>query len=1207
MTTTPTTPSAGAATPQAPQTFDITGPLPTGTTLLEASAGTGKTWTIAALVTRYVAQGVATLDQLLVVTFTRAASQELRERVRAQLTDAARVLAEPDLADPANRLHDWLLDVDDAGRAERLALVTQALTGFDAATIATIHQFCQLVLRSLGVAGDTDRDAVLVEDLELLTDEVVDDLYLARFATEQQPPWGHDVARRIARAVVGDPRARVEPAAALEAPDSEPAARVRFACDVLAEVDRRKRRLGILSYDDLLGQLADALAEPGSPARLRMQQRWKVALIDEFQDTDPVQWQVFERAFHGSSTLVLIGDPKQAIYAFRGGDVVTYLQAAEVATTRQTLGTNWRADRPLLDSLHAVLQGAELGDPRIVVHPVEAHHPDSRLEGAGAPFRMRLARRHELGAGPRSKPSVDRWREHVITDMAHDVKRLLTSGATWEGRPLVPGDVAVLAARRADLQAAQHALADVGVPSVVNAGGSVFHTPAATEWLALLEALEQPHRTERVRGAALTCFLGVTAAELDAGGTAQSDQLTDELSEQVRVLADVLAKRGVAAVLECAVLDGLTERVLSRLGGERLLTDVRHIGEALHKVSVEQRLGAVGLVAWLRDQVADEKLEVASERTRRLDSDAAAVQLVTIHGSKGLEYPVVYAPTLWNRWTGTEPEVPLFHDDDGQRCRDVGGRGQHRAATVARHWSEDAGESLRLLYVTLTRAKSQVVAWYAPTTKNTSGSALHRMLLGRRPGGSAVPDDQPLVEEERLVQIFGHWRDAGGFQPELASSERPDDTPLLPSRERLAVRSFTRSVDTDWRRTSYSALSAAAGTGAAGGPGPAGAGAGAADAGSPGAAGAGAGSLGFGGPGSGGADGTRRGVRERGLAEPEEIPEMEDAVQLAELGILSAEPEHPELAAVPSPMAHLPIGATFGSLVHAVLEHADPAAPYFRAHLVDLVEEHRVWWPVELDAGALADALVTVCASPLGPLAGDVTWMDLPLRDRLAELDFEVPLVGGDQRRDAVGAPGPSGRPDRPPSGRPVRLGDLAPLLRRHLPAGDPLLGYADTLEADPALAGQVLRGYLTGSIDVVLRVPVDGATRYLTVDYKTNWLGDTTAPLTAHSYRPAVLAEAMGHSDYPLQALLYTVVLHRYLRWRLPGYDPEQHLGGVLYLYLRGMCGPDTPRVDGEPCGVFAWRPPVPLVEELSALLDGVTPTTTSTVPGPATGEGPR
>ena len=250
------------------QTFDICGPLPTGTTLLEASAGTGKTWTIAALVTKHVAAGSVGLEEMLVVTFTRAASQELRDRVRRQLDDAAAVLADPATADPANRLHDWLLDADDEERVVRLARLTDALTSFDAATIATIHQFCQLVLRSLGVAGDTDTGAVLVEDLEQLTTEVTDDRYLGLFAREQQAAWSREDALAIARAVVGDPRARVAPQEALtEDPDGQAAARVRFACGVLDEIDRRKRRLGVLSYDDLLGQLADALADDDAPAR----------------------------------------------------------------------------------------------------------------------------------------------------------------------------------------------------------------------------------------------------------------------------------------------------------------------------------------------------------------------------------------------------------------------------------------------------------------------------------------------------------------------------------------------------------------------------------------------------------------------------------------------------------------------------------------------------------------------------------------------------------------------------------------------------------------------------------------------------------------------------------------------------------------------------------------------------------------------------
>ncbi len=199
------------------------------------------------------------------------------------------------------------------------------------------------------------------------------------------------------------------------------------------------------------------------------------------------------------------------------------------------------------------------------------------------------------------------------------------------------------------------------------------------------------------------------------------------------------------------------------------------------------------------------------------------------------------------------------------------------------------------------------------------------------------------------------------------------------------------------------------------------------------------------------------------------------------------------------------------------------------------------------------------------------------VRDRLCELDFELPLAGGDAGLALDET---------------VLLGDIATLLRRHLPEGDPVRAYADALD-NPLLGGQVLRGYLTGSVDVVLRVrPSDGGDpRYVIVDYKTNWLGPMDAVLTAASYDEAALEDAMGHSDYPLQALLYAVVLHRFLRWRQPGYDPERHFGGVAYLYLRGMCGPETPVVDGAPAGVFTWQPPAALVAELSDLLDGVKP----------------
>jgi exodeoxyribonuclease V beta subunit len=275
----------------------------------------------------------------------------------------------------------------------------------------------------------------------------------------------------------------------------------------------------------------------------------------------------------------------------------------------------------------------------------------------------------------------------------------------------------------------------------------------------------------------------------------------------------------------------------------------------------------------------------------------------------------------------------------------------------------------------------------------------------------------------------------------------------------------------------------------------------------------------------------------------------------------------PEL---PSPMADLPTGAQFGTLVHAVLETADPLAVDLAAELESHMRKHSVWWPVDVAPEVLAHALVPMHDTPLGPLADGLTLRQIGLRDRLRELDFELPLAGGDLRSEA---------PD-------IRLADVGTLLRAYLPADDALAAYAGRLTGG-ALGGQSLRGYLTGSLDAVLRVPDGAGQRYLVVDYKTNWLGDPDRPLTAADYDRPRLVEAMLHSDYPLQALLYSVVLHRFLRWRVPDYDPARHLGGVLYLFVRGMCGANTPVVDGHPSGVFSWRPPSSLVTALSDLLD--------------------
>ncbi len=1067
--------------------FDVCGPLPArGTTVLEASAGTGKTFTIAALATRYVAEGTD-LARIMLVTFGNAASRELRDRVRERMVTAERGLR--DVATARTQTDDDVLRLlasspDADLHRERLA---RALAAFDAATIATTHSFCQQVLTGLGTAADTDPTATFTETIDDLRAEVVDDLYVRTFSRTAGEPFlaPGELGALGAYATGSDRQSRLEPVAA----DGDGARRRGAAQAVREEVARRKREQGLVDYDDWLVQLRDALRDPvtGAVARARVQQRFSVVMVDEFQDTDPVQWEVLKLAFHLDTTLVLIGDPKQSIYAFRGGDVSTYLAATDVAAGRATLGTNWRSDAAVVAALQQLLGGLALGDEQIVVRPVSSHHV-GRLTGAGAALRLRQVPRGDV-VNSNGLPAVGLLRERVAADVAAEIVALLSGPARLEGRVLVPADVAVLVRTNKQVQQVRAALAAVGVPAVAAGGGSVFLTPAARAWLVLLEAVEQPHRAGRVRAAALTVFLGCTEQQLDAGG----DELTDATAQRLRGWSTTLTERGLAAFLEVlSEEEGLPARVLARPAGERELTDLRHAGQVLHAAVRAESLGLTALVEWLRRRIARADTETAEDRSRRLDSDDDAVQVMTVHVSKGREFPVVHVPFAWDRWSADKPPTLRLHDGGGHRVLHVGGPGSPGYDdALAEHRTEEAGEDLRVLYVALTRAACQVVAHWAPSS-NTPGSSLHRVLLGER-DGSALPDRVPVPADDVVTARFTELAaaSAGTIGVERVGAVRtaPWARPVAPPAT-LSARRFTRTLDQEWARTSYSALTRAA--------------------------------------------------HEQPLgSEPEETGT--DDEQDTDVPTTPA-------AGLTSPLTDLPGGAAFGTLVHAVLEDLDPAALGQRC--AEAVARFGV---PGVDPDALATALEPVLHTPL---VDGTTLASVPERDRLAELDFELPLAGGDETR------------------RSARLADVAALLGRH--DLGPVDGYAARLAQLPE---QTLRGYLTGSIDAVLRLP-DG--RCAVVDYKTNRLGPE--PLTTGHYTQAAMAAEMQHTHYVLQALLYSVALHRFLRWRRRGYDPARHLGPVLYLFVRGMAGPDTP--DG--AGVFTWSPPTALVTELSDLLAG-------------------
>jgi exodeoxyribonuclease V beta subunit len=1160
--------------------FDVCGPLPTGTTVLEASAGTGKTFALAALTARYVAEADRPLRELLLVTFGRMATTELRSRVRERLvTLLAALTTGRSVAD--DHVAALLCAVDPAERERRRHRVAAALRDIDEATIATTHEFCLQMLESLGVLGDAEPEAHFVDQVDDLVDEVASDLYLQRYAGTGLTPVSLTEAQTLGRRACATATARLVPDLPPDAagPDrarrsTEVAAeRVAFARAVRVEVERRMRAARLFTYDDMLTRLAGSLRDPdrGQAAVARLRARYGVVLVDEFQDTDPVQWDILRTAFAGHTTMVLIGDPKQAIYGFRGADVHCYLDARETpGTAVSTLPTNYRSDPGLVAAFDAVLGRATLGERGIVVESVTAAQPAARLVGdpaLTAPFRIRV---WPAGAGDDAPVRVGKVRRRVRDDLVSDVVRLLGSDVTLErddGRGptrVGPGDVAVLVRTNEAAEDVRARLVQAGVPTVVHAARSVFASEAAQDWLTLLTALDTT-RQASVRAATLSCFFGWTVTDLVRAGESApapgddrgSDRLAD-VTQQLRAWRRLLQARGVAALMETASRENrVPERLLATDGGARRLTDLRHLAEVLHDAATVRQLGGGALLDWLRDRVAEARRDKGAEGSRRLETDGSQVTVVTIHRSKGLEYPVVYLPDAYDRWVPEDDGGTLLTHPDAATGEsvaglelDVGGKqGPGRRERFRRYGEEQAAEDLRLLYVALTRAQCQVVTWWAPT-RNTPCSALQRLLRRERDGAPEAA--YPLTLGDPT-----HGRDLGPhvvletFDPQAVPAAtryaRPTASDLP-----LGVRTFDRTLDLAWRRTSYSALTAAAH----------------------------------------GLDLVAAGVSsepEPGREDDETPTEREldaeaerdadaDAVRSTErttgpaAAAVGADPSSADPWDTVSAMAGLPSGADFGTAVHAVLEEVDPGAADLAVAVRDACAALLARsGTAGMTAEQLAEGLLPAFATPLGPLLGDRTLADVPRRDRLAELTFELPLAGGDEPTPAA-----------------LRLGDLVPLLRRHLRPGDPLATYADHL-TNPVLADQPLRGYLTGSIDAVLRVPAPAGPRYVVVDYKTNWLGPFDGrPLTLRPYRPAALAEAMMGAHYPLQALLYGVAVHRMLRWRQPGYDPETHLGGVLYLFVRGMAGPDAPQVDGVASGVFSWRSPVALVTELSDLLAG-------------------
>jgi len=1226
-----------------------------GVRLIEASAGTGKTFTLATLVTRLVVERGLRVGQILAVTFTEAATQELRKRIRERLQLALDLVDAPPAEGetPAATLTRQLLQAHREGSGETgeslRRRLRQAVMEIDLAAVFTIHGFCARALREHALESGQGFDPPeLLGNDRALREALAADLWRAHAtdaagADDLAALWkeGPDALAADLRALLGenvllppeaplppDPSAALEMAAGalLQAIDTHLAdARAQIAqafdrkilhgtrarrpsfekafaelqagrearhwprgdeqhvdkllperllgfCyddrrdqvpasslfDVLHEwcgadarmqgyLARRRiarlhrirddararlamfeRQLRVHTYDDLIDGVADALGGAQGPAlAVALRAQYHVALVDEFQDTDARQWRIFDRVFGSASggfsgqppALFLVGDPKQAIYGFRGGDVHTYLAASEVAERAPALVQNFRSRPSVLTAIDALYASAAKAfedglvevppfvDGRIRFHSVEAGgkrgDADFRRGGAVAPALVLWQ-----APAPPPDPKTGKLKPYNAED-----SRALATGACVaaihavlsEGRagtalleddgamrPVRPGDIAVLVRSHAEAGRIQQALAAAGIAAVAAGKQSLFATAEARELHTLLLALLHGADDGRLRAALSTVLVGVDAAGIDAldasaaSGdrsaldvfTASGDPDAHRHWQQQAVAWRERLRRGGPLALVGDLCAAQSERLLGLVDGERRVSNFLQLAELLQEAQA-RALGLHGLVDWLGRRIAGADPDDEAQLLR-LESDARRVQIVTLHKSKGLEYPLVFLP-----FAGIGGKAPspgrhcVVHDGaHGRRLHWKSDLPEAQWSDAQAAWKlEQQAEDARLLYVGLTRAGHAL--WVA--TGLFSGhdrTALAPML--RDPAAlAAVPGihvdtRQPPARLPRLP-------------PESAATVPP-------------ARPVTRALAHDWWVYSFTQLANAdSGHDAGGDP-------------------------------SAAATLPVAGGRDEPAAAEDALPA--DAAATAATGPAF----DPRFA-----------GNRFGVALHAALERIalEPsgfaawrdwrpgdAAPAEEARPIADALRAGGYGAEELDDGiALTTTLIGRTLTVALPEGARLC--ELPAAERRPEIEFQFAL-------------------------QPTRVDELLRLLHAHGVVGE-RHGFG---------LRQRLEGLMTGLIDLTYR----HAGRWYVLDYKSNRLPAYDAP---------ALEAAMAHSEYDLQALIYTLALHRWLRFRLgEDYDYARDFGGIRYLFCRGL---DAARHDSP--GIHAQRFAPELVDALDAL----------------------
>lgn len=1217
-----------------------------GSHLIEASAGTGKTFTIALLYVRLVlghgrqdpqARGL-TPPEILVMTFTDAATQELRDRIRARLTEAAEYFRQSsDQVHSLPKGKDLLHDLRAEYPIEQWALCARKLQlaaeWMDEAAVSTIHAWCHRMLREHAFDSGSPFAQQLETDQSELYAEVVRD-YWRTFLTPLEPtharevagwwsgpealekelenltqypeqfqacaapeerlkdclaqtnqilhdlkaPWvawsdelntllseayneGHvnrrsiqprfyqpwlDSLRTWAKTenlvrpipdlntgwirltpdgiaqvwTVGEPpqHSAFKAVAALAlALASLPDARIdilRHAAWWVGErFQQEQSRRAQMGFDDLLNRLRDALKGPNAERLAGLiRQQFPAALIDEFQDTDPVQYEIFDRVYTVATppegaTLILIGDPKQAIYAFRGADIFTYLQARQATLGRHhTLKVNHRSTLAMVQASNAWFDLAERNlsgsgaflfreedrDNPLPFIPAEAKGREDQLVIAGgpAPAMTLWWLAAQEGANALTKEA---YYQQMAASCASEITRLLGLGQRHQAgfqspdgfKAIQPADIAILVNSRKEADAMRHALSQRGIRSVyLSDHDSVYQTDTAKDVLLWLSACAEPTDLRRLRAALATATLGLNWAELDRFN--HDESFVENQVEHFRGYQHCWSRQGVLAMIRRMLEDfALPARLLgvseqqTALGGERILTDVLHLAELLQQAS-QQLEGDHALIRFLAEQIADADNSVTNDvRQIRLESDADLVKVVTVHKSKGLEYPLVFYPYAANFRETKSSDLPLkWHDAEGHLQLQL----ESSDEGVKRADHERLGEDIRKFYVALTRAQYATWVGVAPI-KDLHKSALGYLLNG----GEEIAPTELESHLEKLANACADIR--------VLPAPPPTDDVFFPAYSKKAgvARMSITVVTEPWWIASYSAIKKARG----------------------------------------------------GITLASETA-AEDTFQetLGEESAMSAEPTEERVSlAKPTEFPHtFPKGADAGTFLHDLFEWAArqgfATVPQNRALLRDQVARRCQLrgWSTFIEP--LTDWLLN--------------WLTLPL---------DLPATNGmvATRLTLAGLTRAVPEMEFWLSAHQVDTVQLDTLVTQNTLSG----------EARPPIPLNRVNGLLKGFMDLVF----EHEGRYYVLDYKSNVLGPDDAAYTHDAMRAMILKER-----YELQYVLYLLALHRHLQSRLPGYQYEDHIGGAVYVFLRGQQASSQ--------GLHVERPPAQLIEALDQLL---------------------